>query len=96
MEEVVKRWWNGSWGRLTRRDVWLVRESRWTVVARAGDTDTGKVLRWTYDKRDDASAMIERLLRADTAGQWREQQSSSTQPADSQGGVGRHGSSGHT
>ncbi|MGC4885776.1 hypothetical protein [Micromonospora sp. DT227] len=79
---MVKRWWNGSWGRLTRRDIWLVRESQWTVVARAGDTDTGTVLRWTYDSRDDASAMIDRLLRADNAGQWREQRSGSTEPAD--------------
>ncbi|MGC5309993.1 hypothetical protein [Micromonospora zamorensis] len=74
MEEVVRRWWNGVWGRLTRRDVWLIRETRWLVVARTGDTETGKVLRWTYDSQDDATRMVDRLLRADSAGRWREQQ----------------------
>ncbi|MDG4803615.1 hypothetical protein [Micromonospora sp. WMMD980] len=77
MEEVTKRWWNGSWGRLTRRDVWLVRQTRWRVVARAGDTETGNLLGWSYDSLDDATAMVDRLLRASTSGQWREQQSGS-------------------
>ncbi|OKI49359.1 hypothetical protein [Micromonospora sp. CB01531] len=73
MQEVVRRWWNGVWGRLARRDVWLVRQSRWTVVARAGDAETGKVLRWEYETEEEALGMVERLLRADTAGQWRAQ-----------------------
>lgn len=61
------------WGRLARRDVWLVRQTRWAVVARAGDTETGKVLRWEYETEPEALGMVERLLRADAAGQWREQ-----------------------
>ncbi|MEU1811703.1 hypothetical protein [Micromonospora aurantiaca (nom. illeg.)] len=73
-EEVAQRWWNGLWGRLSRRDVWLIRQTRWKVVARAGDTETGKKLLWTYDSRDEADAMVDRLLHADTAGQWRELQ----------------------
>ncbi|MEU2610642.1 hypothetical protein ABZ570_03510 [Micromonospora sp. NPDC007271] len=73
VEEVVRRFWNGVWGRLARRDVWLVRQTRWRVIARAGDTETGKVLRWEYDTEPEAMAMVDRLLRADTAGQWREQ-----------------------
>ncbi|WP_244365808.1 hypothetical protein [Micromonospora echinofusca] len=78
MEEVVRRWWNGSWGRLARRDVWLVRQTRWKVVARSGDSETGKVLRWEFDTQRDAGLMVERLLRADAAGQWREQQVGAT------------------
>ncbi|MFG2058527.1 hypothetical protein ACGFI9_31335 [Micromonospora sp. NPDC048930] len=74
MEEVVRRWWNGSWGRLTRRDVWLVRQTRWKVIARAGDTETGRVLRWEYETEQEAALMIDRLLRAGTGGQWREQE----------------------
>ena len=86
VEEVVRRWWNGTWGRLARRDVWLIRQTRWQVVARAGDTETGKVLRWTYDSPDGAEAMVDRLLRAETAGRWREQHSGSPPHPDGAAG----------
>lgn len=81
VQEVVRRWWNGVWGRLTRRDVWLVRETRWTVMARAGDAESGKVLRWEFDSEPDALQMVDRLLRADTAGRWREQDRGAPPPA---------------
>ncbi|MFC0030221.1 hypothetical protein ACFFMM_11895 [Micromonospora chaiyaphumensis] len=81
MQEVVRRWWNGVWGRLTRRDVWLVRETRWTVMARAGDTESGRVLRWEFASEPPALEMVDRLLRADTAGQWREQDRATPPPA---------------
>ncbi|MGY4898639.1 hypothetical protein ACWEEK_24030 [Micromonospora aurantiaca (nom. illeg.)] len=74
MEEVVRRFWNGVWGRLARRDVWLIRETRWKVIARAGDAETGKVLRWEFETEPEAMLMVDRLLRADAAGQWREQE----------------------
>lgn len=73
-EEVARRWWNGVWGRLARRDVWLIRQTRWKVVARTGDSETGQMVRWTYDSKDEAAAMVDRLLRAHSAGRWREQQ----------------------
>ncbi|MEV6816124.1 hypothetical protein [Micromonospora sp. NPDC051296] len=69
--ELVTRWWNGTWGRLTRRDVWLAREVRWHVVARAGDSETGKVLRWEFDTEDEARQLATRLVKAD-GGKWRE------------------------
>ncbi|MFE9694443.1 hypothetical protein [Micromonospora sp. NPDC005806] len=69
--ELVTRWWNSSCGRLTRRDVWLAREVRWQVVARAGDSETGNVLRWEFDTEDEARQMVKRLVQAD-GGQWRE------------------------
>lgn len=79
-KELVARWWNGTWGRLTRRDVWLAREVRWHVVARAGDTETGQVLRWEFDSEDEARHMVQRLVQAD-GGQWREQTGeAATQP----------------
>ncbi|WP_431902208.1 hypothetical protein [Micromonospora chalcea] len=81
MQAVVRRWWNGVWGRLARRDVWLVRQTRWTVVARTGDTDTGKVLRWEFETEPEALTMVERLLRADTGGQWREQDQTGPKPS---------------
>lgn len=72
VDEVVKRWWNGVWGRLARRDVWLVRHTRWKVIARAGDSETGKVLRWEFDTQEEAQEMVDRLLRANSPGSWRE------------------------
>lgn len=37
---VVERWWNGTWGRLARRDMWLIEDDAgWHVEARAGDGD---------------------------------------------------------
>ncbi|WP_199716616.1 hypothetical protein [Micromonospora musae] len=77
--ELVGRWWNGVWGRLTRRDVWLAREVRWHVIARAGDSETGTVLRWQFDTEDEARMMVRRLVRAD-GGQWREQTGTAATP----------------
>ncbi|SIM58233.1 hypothetical protein [Micromonospora cremea] len=73
VEDVAGRWWNGIWGRLGRRDVWLTREVRWKVVARAGDSENGRVLRWEFDTEADALAMVKRLLAVDVGGQWRKQ-----------------------
>ncbi|MCW3818631.1 hypothetical protein ONA91_29750 [Micromonospora sp. DR5-3] len=79
-KELVTRWWNNSWGRLTRRDVWLAREVRWHVIARAGDSETGKVLRWEFDTEQEARQMVRRLVHAD-GGQWREMNGdAATQP----------------
>ncbi|BCJ58163.1 hypothetical protein Jiend_15850 [Micromonospora endophytica] len=72
MDQVVRRWWNGLWGRLARRDVWLVRQTRWKVVARSGDSGTGRTLRWEFDSKAEAQTMVDRLLRAPSPGSWRE------------------------
>lgn len=38
--ERLGHWWNGSWGRLARRDVFLYRDGgRWIVQAREGGAD---------------------------------------------------------
>lgn len=67
---VLARWWNGVWGRLARRDIWLTATYR--VTARLGDAESGKVLRWDFDSEDDARAMVERLTNAPGPGEWRE------------------------
>ncbi|WP_433299662.1 hypothetical protein ACQP2F_00410 [Actinoplanes sp. CA-030573] len=67
---VLGRWWNGVWGRLARRDIWLTVSYR--VTARQGDTETGKVLCWDFDSEEDARAMIERLTHSPGPGEWRE------------------------
>jgi hypothetical protein len=37
--ETVGRWWNGSLGTMTRRDIFLRVESVWEVEARQGGAD---------------------------------------------------------
>lgn len=62
VERVVGRWWNGSYGRLTRRDVWLkVDGPVWRVQARKGDADANL---WSRDYLDEAAAreMVTTLL----------------------------------
>ena len=58
------RWWNGRFGRMVRRDIWLLTDgSTWRVEARTGDADSGK---WHHDYADERQArgviagMIER------------------------------------
>jgi hypothetical protein len=70
--EVVGRWWNGIWGRLARRDIWLIRQTRWLVRARQGDSESGRVLWWRYDSQQQAQAMVDRLIHADGPDSWRE------------------------
>jgi hypothetical protein len=64
MAELVGRWWNGVWGRLARRDFWLSRETRWQVVAREGDSETGRVMRWEFATEDEARETVRRLRAA--------------------------------
>ena len=78
--KLAGRWWNGGWGRLARRDVWLLRETRWTVVARQGDSETGRMIDWEFDDEDEARAMVQRLLDADGPGRWREMDHSTMSP----------------
>ncbi|SIM46163.1 hypothetical protein [Micromonospora cremea] len=68
------------WGCLGRPDVWLTREIRWKIAARAGDSETGRILRWEFDTEDEAFAIIKRLLAADAGGQWRKQPGDNAPP----------------
>jgi hypothetical protein len=53
--ELVERWWNGRFGRLARRDLWLYRSTTWRVESREGDADSRRGNTWTYD--DDGPIM---------------------------------------
>lgn len=67
--ERLGHWWNGSWGRLARRDVFLYADAgRWLVQAREGGAD-GRSLCWTYPAEPDARAQVARLLAVGTG--WR-------------------------
>lgn len=68
--ERRKHWWNGIWGRLARRDVYLyVDGDQWLVEARTGGADGQS--RWF--EHDDPDAALDRargLLIG--PGEWRE------------------------
>ncbi|WP_446218527.1 hypothetical protein [Micromonospora sp. IBHARD004] len=69
--EVHGRWWNQSWGRMARRDSWLLTDGRlWRVRGRLGG-DGGQEM--SYDFTDEASArtMIDRMMKT-SAGTWRD------------------------
>jgi hypothetical protein len=57
---LVQRWWNGRFGRLARRDIWLEHDEVWHVRARQGDGES-RIKSWTYPTRQDADAMLHRL-----------------------------------
>ena len=61
MMELVQRWWNGRFGRLARRDIWLEREVIWHVKARNGDGDS-PIKAWAFSDHDDAQDLVQRLL----------------------------------
>lgn len=68
--EQRKHWWNGSWGRLGRRDVFLrVDADQWIVEQRAGGAEG--VSRWyEFDSEDAALDLVQALLAAGDG--WRE------------------------
>ncbi|MFU8871035.1 hypothetical protein [Micromonospora sp. SL4-19] len=69
--EVLGRYWNGSWGRMARRDVWLLSDRQlWRVRGRIGGDEGQEV---SYDFPDEASArsMVDRMMKT-SAGAWRD------------------------
>lgn len=68
--ERRKHWWNGSWGRLTRRDVYLWEDGgRWLVEARRGGAEGHS--NWAeYPDADAALDAVRNLF--DPAPGWRE------------------------
>ena len=70
--EVRGRWWNGLWGRMARRDIWLMTDGRrWLVLSRHGG-DEGREA--TYECADEtrARAMVSQLIRTSPQGQCRD------------------------
>lgn len=68
--EQRRHWWNGKWGRLARRDVYLRADAdRWHVEQRAGGAE-GVSRYYEYDDEDTALERVRALL-AGTDG-WRE------------------------
>jgi len=60
--EQRKHWWNGKWGRLARRDVYLRTDAdRWYVEQRAGGAE-GTSRFHEFDGEDEAYEAIRGLI----------------------------------
>jgi hypothetical protein len=56
--EVRGRWWNGSWGRMARRDIWLLSDGRlWRVRGRLGG-DGGQEIVGPVTGRSDRCGLL--------------------------------------
>jgi len=75
--ELRGRWWNGRFGRLARRDIWLHTDgTAWRVEARAGDGDADK-WRHEYADEDEARSVVAAMMeRTGGRGAWRDLQGS--------------------
>ncbi|MFY1635577.1 hypothetical protein ACN27F_20270 [Solwaraspora sp. WMMB335] len=81
--EQRKHWWNGSWGRLARRDVFLRTDAdKWFVEARSGGAE-GTSRFAEYDDEEAAYDAVRRLLGG--PGEWREVAGSEVCPFPSRG-----------
>jgi hypothetical protein len=68
--EQRRHWWNGRWGRLARRDVFLrVDGDVWWVEERAGGQE-GSSRRWEFGDEDQALDVVRALLAGGDG--WRE------------------------
>jgi hypothetical protein len=71
--ELRGRWWNGRYGRLARRDIWLYTDgTTWRVEARNGDGDSAK---WHHDYVDGTEARAVVAAMIDRTGgptEWRD------------------------
>lgn len=61
-------WWNGRWGRLARRDIYLYADP-WRVEARDGGAD-GRYFDYPVDDEDQALQLVKRFMT--DGGDWRE------------------------
>jgi hypothetical protein len=65
-----KHWWNGTWGRLARRDVYLFEDGgRWLVEDRQGGAE-GRSRWFEYSDEDAALDRVRNLL--GEGDRWRE------------------------
>lgn len=68
--EQRKHWWNGKWGRLARRDIYLRTDAdQWYVEQRAGGAE-GVSRFYEFDREDEAYDLVQGLLTG--PGTWRE------------------------
>ncbi len=66
----MEHWWNGRWGRLARRDVWLHHDAgRWWLEAQSGGQEGGPLWRSQPTTEPEARAELAAMLtRGDAEG----------------------------
>lgn len=65
------RWWNQSWGRMARRDIWLLSDGQvWRVRGRLGG-DGGQEVLYDFTDAGSARSMVDRMMKT-SAGTWRD------------------------
>jgi hypothetical protein len=73
MDERTRQlwWWNGRWGHLARRDVFVhLEDGNWSVQAREGGAE-GRTAVWQFDDRDQAVAAAKNLMDKSGMDGWR-------------------------
>ena len=69
--ETRGRWWNGHWGRLARRDIWLMYDGQhWRVRGRLGGDD-GRQVNYQFYEEWPAWTMVHRMMET-SVGSWRD------------------------
>jgi hypothetical protein len=68
--ERRRHWWNGKWGKLARRDIYLRTDADvWWVEVREGGAE-GSSRQWEFADEDQALDVVRALLARDD--DWRE------------------------
>lgn len=63
MQQQEGRWWNGSYGKLNRRDIWLWRtDSGWRVELSFGSLEDGERESEDFTDKEDAWAFVQTAL----------------------------------
>jgi hypothetical protein len=70
MAPLAGKWWNGRWGRLAKRDIWLYQHKGWLVRWRTGDSDSPTDEKHFTDEAD-ARAWVDHLMATGGDG-WRD------------------------
>lgn len=68
---TIQHWWNGTWGRLARRDIYLRSQTVWRVELRQGGAE-GRTKEWTFDSEAQARELIDQAIAAGQSGVWRQ------------------------
>jgi len=78
VEDEVRLWWNGRWGRLAQRRVRLFHDPDlvgndppWRVEAQAGDSE-GSIQSWGFACEPDALTWADHLIASDGGDGWRQ------------------------
>jgi hypothetical protein len=70
MADLVARWWNSGWGRMTRRDVFLRVHTTWKIEARQGGPEGHSNVREFASEREARTYIEEHCLVP--PGEWRD------------------------